>query len=344
MNESACISDLTLFELDRHQWLVEHSGSTDGFVPRYGSLLQAQLGDVEEVRAHQVIPDAVKALVLTNENRKSLGQLLNTYVKTATAVTDCDVEVARSFVASLFCVVLDQVSVLRAPGHVMQATALGAVYSNGPFKHLIVVPEQSFDPMGVLVRQFAIAAHYSLRRGKPGIAAMMSDDLTQAMVGQHALLRFAAQHPEKCQVLRHLQMLVVGEFAKGLSRTPGMPLGFMGSDLGEQLMRAHGTGMFKAITTDLYESASNGFAIWFGSTNFNGTALALALDGESGGYDMTQFMTLDTGDRTLGDKLEAAFGIGGEGDSLSWLQETFNKRLASLVLGAQAKATAGAVA
>ena len=163
-------------------------------------------------------------------------------------------KVAASFVGGLFQVVLDEVRVLRAPAHVMKPSVLGAVYSNGASRHLIVIPEQSFDPMGVLVRQFAIAAHYTLRRGKSGIAAMMSDDLTEAMVGQFALLRFATQHPDKCQLMRHLQMLVAGEIAKGLSRTPEMPLGFLASDLGEQLMKAHGTGMFKAIVTDLYLS------------------------------------------------------------------------------------------
>ena len=335
MNESACISDLSLYELDRYQWLVEHNGSMDGFTTRHGSLLQTELAGVEEIRAHQVIPDPVRALVLSNENRLALGQLLNASDDTATLVTDRDVKVAASFVGGLFQVVLDEVRVLRAPAHVMKPSVLGAVYSNGASRHLIVIPEQSFDPMGVLVRQFAIAAHYTLRRGKSGIAAMMSDDLTEAMVGQFALLRFATQHPDKCQLMRHLQMLVAGEIAKGLSRTPEMPLGFLASDLGEQLMKAHGTGRFKAIVTDLYESASNGLAIWFGSTNFNGTALALALDDEVG---MTKFMALDAGDRTLGDKLEEGFGIGREDAALGWLQDAFNKRLAKLAQASSIKA------
>ncbi|HDS1721784.1 hypothetical protein NPS53_09745 [Pseudomonas putida] len=330
MNESACISDLSLYELDRYQWLIEHNGSMDGFTTTHGRLLQTQLADVEEIRAHQVIPGPVRALVLSNENRLTLGRLLNEHEDTADLVTEHDVTVALSFVGRLFGVVLDEVTVLRAPSHVMKPTALGAVYSNGTRRHLVVVPEQSFDPIGVLVRQCAIAAHYQLRRGKPGIAAMMSDDLTQAMVGQFAMLRFAAQHPEKCQVIRHLQMLVAGEIAKGLSQTPEMPLGFLASDLGEQLMRAHGTGMFKAIVTDLYESATNGMAIWFGSTNFNGTALALALDDEVG---MTKFMSLDAGDRTLADKLDEAFGCGREEDAFVWLQDAFNLRLATLAQG-----------
>lgn len=334
MNESACISDLSLYELDRYNWLLEHNGSTHGFTTSHGSLLQAQFSNVEEIKAHQIIPDQINALVLNNDNRQKLGQVLNEYKMTAALVTDQDVELAREFVTALFCVALDEVTVLRVPSQVMQPGALGTVYSNGMTNHLVVVPEQSFDPVGVLVRQFAIAAHYTLRRAKPGVAAMMSDDLTQAMVGQYALLRFATLHPEKCQVMQHLQMLVIGEFAKGLSRTPEMPLGFIASDLGEQLMRTHGTGMFRAVVQELYESASNGIAIWFGSTNFTGTALALALAGNDQG--MIMFMSIDTGDRTLGDKLETAFGTGGEDDWFSNLQEAFNDRLASISEGARA--------
>lgn len=145
MNESACISDLSLYELDRYQWLVEHNGSMDGFTTRHGSLLQTELAGVEEIRAHQVIPDPVRALVLSNENRLALGQLLNASDDTATLVTDRDVKVAASFVGGLFQVVLDEVRVLRAPAHVMKPSVLGAVYSNGASRHLIVIPEQSFD-------------------------------------------------------------------------------------------------------------------------------------------------------------------------------------------------------
>lgn len=329
MNESACISDLSLYELDRYQWLLEHNGSTHGFTTQHGSLLQEQLANVEEIKAHQIVPDQINALVLSKENRLTLGQVLNAYKMNATPVTDHDVVAAREFVSALFCVALDEVRVLRVKSDVMQPSTLGTVYSNGTAKHLVVVPEHSFDPMGVLVRQFAIAAHYTLRRTKPGVAAMMSDDLTQAMVGQFAVLRFATQHPDKCQVIRHLQMMVTGEFAKGLSRTPEMPLGFLASDLGEQLMLAHGTGMFRAVVQELYESASNGLAIWFGSTNFNGTALALALADNDHG--MTIFMKMDTGDRTLGDKLLAAFGSCADKEWFSTVQETFNRRLASFV-------------
>lgn len=340
MNEAACLTDLSLYELERYEWLLKHNGSTNGFNTSHGQLLQAQLANVDEIKAHQIIPDQIKALVLTNENRQKLGQVLNSYKATTEPVTYQDVAEARGFVSRLFGVVLDQVTVLRVPNHVMQPSSLGAVYSHGTDKHVVVVPQESFDPMGVLIRQVAIAAHYKLRRAKEGIAAMMSDDLTQAMVGQFALLKFAALHPDRCQVIRHLQMMVSGEFAKGLSRTPEMPLGFMASDLGEQLMRAHGTGMFKAIVQELYESANHGLAIWFGSTNFNGTALALALDDDQG---MARFMRIDSGDRTLGDKLEEAFSVMGEADPFLWIQEVFNRRIAEIALSTSADMN-GAVA
>ncbi|NVL49808.1 hypothetical protein F2S72_08655 [Pseudomonas syringae pv. actinidiae] len=334
MNEAACITDLSLYERDRYNWLIDNHGSTHGFTTSAGSLLQAELAGVEEIKAHQNIPDQIKTLVLSTENRLKLGQVLNSYKATTESTEVEHVEMALSFVGRLFNVVLDQVTVLRVPNHVMQSSSLGAVYSNGTCKHVVVVPGQSFDPMGVLVRQIAIAAHYKLRRQKPGIAAMMSDDLTQAMVGQFAVLSYAAQHPDRCKVMRHLQMLVAGEFAKGLSRTPEMPMGFLASDLGEQLMRAHGTGMFKAIVQELYESASNGFAIWFGSTNFNGTALALALDDGPG---MGRFMSLDTGDRTLGEKLLEAFDLKGEGESFGWVQDAFNRRIGVIMQAAHAE-------
>lgn len=329
MNESACLRDLTLYELDRYDWLVANNGSLQGFHTQHGSLLQEQVADAVELRAHQVIPGSIDALVLTNENRHVLGQLLNDYKPVSTPVTEHDVTTARSFVSEHFTIPLQEVEVLRVPMSVMPAAALGTVYCNGTSKHIVVVPECSFDPMGVLVRQFAIAAHYSLMREKPGIASMMSDDLTQAMVGQYAVLRFAAQHPEKCSVMRHLQLLVSGEFAKGLSKTPEMPMGFIASDLGEQLMRAYGTGMFRAVVQELYESATNGRAIWFGSTNFTGSALALYLLGDADG--MTKFMRQDTGNRKLGDKLKAAF-VGEDGaDWFNNVQEGFNSKLASIL-------------
>ena len=328
MNESACISDLLHYELDRHQWLLDNNGSLNGFTTLHGNLLQEQVADAHEFKAHQIIPGSINALVLSDENRLALGQALNAYTPEFTIVSDVDVDVARAFVCGLFATDLPDVQVLRVPSDVMQSTALGTVYSNGTRRHLIVVPELSFDPIGVLVRQFAIAAQYTLMRGKPGLASMMSDDLTQAIVGQYAVLRFAAQHPEKSSVMRHLQLMVSWEFAKGLIKTPEMPMGFIASNLGEQLMLAYGTGMFRAIVQDLYESANNGRAIWFGSTNFTGAALALYVGNDDHG--MSTLMSNDRGDRKLGEKLKAAFGGSDAPDWFDRVQEVFNSNLASI--------------
>lgn len=328
MNESACISDLLHYELDRHQWLLDNNGSLNGFTTQHGSLLQEQVADAQELKAHQIIPGSINALVLNNENRLALGQVLNTYTPEFVTVSACDVDVARAFVGRLFATPLPDVQVIRVPANVMQPSALGTVYSNGMCRHLIVVPEQSFDPIGVLVRQFAIAAHYTLMRGKPGLASMMSDDLTQAIVGQYAVLRFAMQNPDKCSVMRHLQLMVSWEFAKGLIKTPEMPMGFIASELGEQLMLAYGTGMFRAIVQDLYESAINGRAIWFGSINFTGAALALFVGNDDQG--MSSLMSNDRGDRKLGEKLKAAFGGSDAPDWFDRVQEVFNRNLASL--------------
>jgi hypothetical protein len=335
MNESDCIADLGLYELDRHHWLEAHNGSLDGFSTMHGKLLMDHVAEMEDLKAHQRIPGHINSLVLTNENRHPLGQSLNSYSKTAELITDHHVYKAQAFVQQLFAVTLSDAKVIRAPQQVLPASSLGAVYSCGSRHHVIVVPEQSFDPMGVLVRQYAIAAHYTLMRGKPGLAAMMSDDLTQAMVGQYALLRFATQHPDQCRIMTHLQLLVSWEFAKGLSKTPEMPMGFIVSDLGEALMRAYGTGMFRAIVQELYESASHGRAIWFGSNNLTGTAMALAFLGDD--YGMGRFMAIDAGNRTLADKLAEAFP-GSESDGFQWMQSSFNSSLASIIQAATAKA------
>ncbi len=331
MNESACVSDLCLYERDRHHWLLAHNGALNGFTSDNGKLLIEQLADTETFKAHQRIPGHVDALAITTENRLSLGVCINAHKPGPVTVTEDAVYTARAFVEVIFDVSLREVSVVIAPPNVMSPDALGAVYSCGMTEHVVVVPSQSFEPLGVLVRQFAIAAHYTLMRRKTGLAAMMSDDLTQAMVGQYAVLSFAAKHPDKCKVMRHLQFLVSWEFAKGLSKTPEMPMGFIASDLGEALMKSYGTGMFRAILQNLYESASHGRAIWFGSNNFTGTALALAFLGDDKG--MRRFMEVDSGDRTLSDKLGEAFPASGS-DSYQWVQVRFNETLTSIMKAA----------
>ena len=305
MNEAACITDLNLFELDRCRWLQEHSGSLDGFTTKHGAILAAPGGISEALKAHLKTPAFFDALVLTSENRGLLGASLNSEDSTSEVITDHAVSFAKSFVEKSFGVDLSRVVVIRASKQVMPANALGTVYSNAVYHHVVVVPEFSFDPMGILVRQFAIAAHYTCMREKPGLAALMTDNLTQSMVGHYALLRFASLHPESCAVMCHLQLMVSWEFAKGLSKTPQMPMGFVASELGGQLMRDYGGGMFKAVMTDLYESMTHGQAIWFGSNNFTGMVLALTFLGDD--YGMAKFMRIDSGDRTFADKITEAF-------------------------------------
>jgi hypothetical protein len=305
MNEDACITDLNLFELDRRNWLLDHAGSLDAFTTKHGAIVSELGGNNEALKAHLKIPGFIESLMLTRENRHQLAEILNSYDSTSEWVSDHAVSVARGFVERTFAVDLSRVEVVRASAQVMTSDALGTVYSSGVNHHVIVVPEASFDPVGVLVRQLAVAAHYTCMRGKPGLAALMTDNLTQSMVGHYAVLRFATQHPEECSVLRHLQLLVSWEFAKGLSRTPKMPMGFVASELGEQLMRDYGGGLFKAMMTDLYESMTHGQAIWFGSNNFTGMVLALTFLGDDHG--ITQLMRIDSGDQTLAEKLLNAF-------------------------------------
>lgn len=326
MNEAACIADLSKYEQDRYDWLHEHCGVLDGFVSQHGQLVLEQAANHEALKAHLTIPGCIEALVLSAQNRNSLGQLLNEHTTDSVPVTESVINQAKAFVSQLYGVDLSGVCVIRCPS--LRPTALGTVYGCGISKHVIVVPECSFEPYGVLVRQFGIAAHYTLMRGKPGLAAMMSNDLSQAMVGQHALLRYASRHPEQCSVIRHLQIMVVGEFAKGLSKSPEMPMGFIVSDLGADLMKAYGGGMFRAIMQELYESMSHGRAIYFGCSNFNGMALALALLDDDQG--MVRFMQIDTGARKLADKLFEAFPTLDQG-ALAGFQQSFNERLAGII-------------
>lgn len=335
MNEAACVNDLLHFELDRHDWLVEHKGALDGFSTDHGALLAQQVAENDDIKAHQLIPGYIQALVLTNENRLSLGKSLNGFKNAAFLVSDHAIQSAQAFVSRLFCIDLSSVLVIRAALHVMPSASVGTVYSCGEKKHIVVVPEESFDPVGVLVGQFAIAAHYTLMRRKPGLAAMMSDALTQSMAAHYAMLSFAVHHPAQCSVMLHLQQLVTWEFAKGMSKTPETPMGFVVSDLGEQLMQAYGGGMFRAIMQELYESMTYGRAIWFGCNNFNGMALALCLLGDDHG--MTTFMQIDTGDRKLADKLFEAFPMLTQ-DTFKGMQVDFNERLARIISGVATEA------
>lgn len=335
MNESACISDLGLYELDRRSWLIEHDGSLDGFTCERGVVLATEAATCTALNEHTMIPGHIDALVLTDDNRFPLGESINGYKKNYRAITDRDITVAKAFVQTTFSVTLGDICVIRVKPHVMTPASFGVVYSCGVHAHVIVMPESSFDPMGTLVAQFAIAAHYTLMRGKPGIAAMISDPLTQAMVAHYSMLRYAAQHPDNCSVMHHLQHLVSWEFAKGLSKTPETPLGFVASELGEQLMKTYGGGMFRAVIQDLYESMTHGRAIYFGCNNFNGMALALALLGDDHG--MAMFMQIDTADRRLADKLFQAFP-GLDMPGIADFQVLFNERLAGIITTVAAKA------
>ncbi|MFL1449131.1 hypothetical protein ACI77O_12120 [Pseudomonas tritici] len=335
MNESACITDMNLYEHHRHNWMLDHNGALDGFTCPHGEVVAREAANYEPIKAHTLIPGHIEALVLTNDNRLPLGASINANKKHYAAVTQCAVDEAIAFVSRLFSVSLGEVRVYLVKSAVMSPASAGAVYSNGVKHHIVVVPETSYDPTGVLVAQLAIAAHYTLMREKPGLAAMISDPLTQAMVAHFAVLTFAAQNPTRCSVMQHLQQLVTWEFAKGLSKTPETPMGFVVSDLGEQLMKAYGGGMFRAVMQELYESMTHGKAIYFGCNNFNGMALALALLGDEQG--MTRFMKIDTGDRKLADKLFDAFpGLNMQG--IAGFQGLFNERLEAIIAGVATEA------
>jgi hypothetical protein len=326
MNENDCIADLGRFEQARRQWLISNQGSLHGFTTDHGKLLIEQAGGSESLKAHALVPPQINAVTITDVNRDSLAAYINAAKNAPKQLNDSDVVEARAYVEALYGVSFAEVQVIPATHMVMQPTSLGAVYCCGTDQHVLVVPENSFDPMGVLVRQFGIAAHYTIMRRKRGLAAMVSNDLAQAMTSQYAMLAYASEHPDRCSVMSQMQLLVSWEFAKGLSKTPEMPMGFIVSDLGEALMKAYGPGMFKAIVMEQYDSMSNGQGIWFGTNSFTGTVLAMAYTGSN--TSMRRFMAIDTGDRSMGHKLAEAFGHSADFD---WVGAKFNDALASII-------------
>lgn len=312
MTEKSCITDLFNYENDRAEYLWANQGALDGFTTPYGQILQAELADNASLRAHLEVPASLLTLCLTTTNRRILADGLNSPLPAACPVTQDHIETARQFVTRLIGQDIESVAVITAPKSVMRDTSMGTVYSCGHDKHLIVIPESHFEPVSILVHHFAVAAQYTAMRKRSGIAAMVSDCIGQSMVGHYAVLKWSIHHSPST-LIAHLRNMAKWEFAAGLSRTASYPMGFIVSDLGVSLLKDYGGEMFKSIVSDLYESMPDGRAMWFGTNSFLGCSLALVfLDQQDG---IRNYISIDTGDKTLIAKLEMAGLVMGDGYS-----------------------------
>ncbi|MBJ2214125.1 MULTISPECIES: hypothetical protein [Pseudomonas] len=305
MNHDACIEDLFAFERDRASHICGSKGSMDGFQSGHGRLLMEMFGTDTSLQAHLVKPSFHHALAMSSTNRQRLADTFRPESEIAhRAVTEADINKAKAFVSELLQIDVSDVRVVLAPQMVMQPKALGTVYSSGAVNHVVVIPESTYDPEGLLVRQLAIAGHYIGMRRAGGLATMISDGVSQAMVGHFAATRYAMTEPSSTSMTFQQQMLVYWEFAKGLSYAATDPLAFIASDHGAGLMQDYGADMFQAVIADLYASMTNGRAIWFGDNSFVGAALAIAnIENHDG---IRRFIATDRGDRTLDARLSAS--------------------------------------
>jgi hypothetical protein len=300
-------------------------GSMDGFQSEHGRLLMDTLGSDTSLHAHLVKPSFHHRLAMSSANRQRLADTFRPESEVFhRPVTDADINKAKAFVSELLQIDVGGVRVVLAPQVVMQPKALGTVYSSGSENHVVVVPESTYDPEGLLVRQLAIAAHYIGMRRAGGLVTMISDGVAQAMVGHFAATRYAMTASPSDSMILQQQMIVYWEFAKGLSYSATDPLAFIASDHGAGLMQDYGGDMFQAVITDLYESMTNGRAIWFGDNCFVGAALAIAnIENHNG---VRRFIMSDRGDLTLDARLSASF----EGYS-DELVLGFNENLSTLI-------------
>lgn len=323
MNESACIEDLFQYEAERAAHIKANSGELEGFVPKHGHVLSAVLQSNDNLQAHLAIPQWLEDITLDSECRRLLIKALKCGEAEPRLVTEGDVAQAKAFVAALFDVDLGKVEVILAPKRVMGAKSTGVTYAAQAEEHIVVVPGGMADPVGTLVFQLAVASHYTAMRTKGTIGSMISDSLTQAMVGRFATTRWAREHQPDALALQ-LREIAQWEFAIGLGKTPTYPMGFMVSDLGVSLIRDYGDDYFKSVVTELYDSMSDGRAMWWGTNNFYGSVLAIEHLEDTAG--MRRFIFLDAGDRSLEAKLSEAMT---EHQALK--PKTVNQKLSSVL-------------
>lgn len=307
MNQSACIADLLHFEKERAAYITRNAGNASGFVSNHGKLLSSHPDVVEPLKAHLAKPSFFGALALSSHNRAGIvdRQALRDAAFDNQEVAQYHIDRARIYVSALLDVDLASVQVITSTHAGNEPEGRGTVYPCGVDEHLVVVPMWSSDPEGMLVRQFAIAAHYCAMRSKGTLGSMVSDVATQEMVGHFAATRYAQECQTPELVTSKQGMLVKWEFAKGMAENPTQPIAFICSDLGCQLIQDYGAQFCQRMIVNLYECMAEGQGITYGAAGFLGYALGIALLDEVEG--MRQFIRNDTGVMTLEVKLSQAF-------------------------------------
>ena len=279
MTDSALITDLFNFEADRASFLARTKGSLDGFSSNHGALLVESPHLLSKYAAHLARPSFYPNLELTSDNRQQMAARLNCITLPAIeAVNDLHIQRARRFVSDLLGVDLSLVQVMltRTVGEPADSTA--TVFPCGVREHVIVAPQASRDPEGMLVRQFGIAGYYAATRAKGGLGSLVVDLVTQEMAGHFAATRYARECQSPELVLSKQRLLIVWEFAKGIANAPTQPLAFIASDLGADLIRDYGAQFCQASITNLYDCLPDGKGIIAGAAGFLGYAMAIALE------------------------------------------------------------------
>ncbi|KKN96175.1 hypothetical protein LCGC14_0171050 [marine sediment metagenome] len=307
MNTNRLVTDLFRFESDRAMHLHAHRGSLKGFASSNGRLLQEALADDRAIRAHLEIPAALQRHPLPSGVRRALAEHLSLPLPQTMPVSHEAILRASEFVEEVFDLDLSHVQVVTADPVVMQPDSMGVVYSHGYRSHVVVAPSEHFDPCGMLVYQFAIAAHYVSMRSSPELEAMITDHTAQAMVGFYATVLWSQREPGSALAYQ-LRNLARWEVASGLSNSAKMPMGFIVSDLGVSLLKDYGGDLFRSIVTELYEILPDGQGIWFGATGYAGALLGIGLASEE---DALRSLMVPSG---LGMTLEERLGLVGFAD------------------------------
>lgn len=307
--ELACTADLLRYECERNAYLLANQGDLTRFSSEHGRLLASHPHLIQPMRTYLEHPAYFAELAITPENRDLLSEFktpakLDLYAPVE-EFNESMVTQARNYVGSMLQIDLDSVRVVVTKRTVMDSEAQGVVYPNGTLEHLIVMPPRCRDPLGLLVRHFAISAHYSAMRAKGGLATLVTDTVAQEFIAVLVATRFALDEQSPELALYKQVMLLNWEYAHGLELAGGQPLAFIASRLGESLVKQFGPNYCEGMLQGLRASMPRGRGIQYGAHCFLGHAMALGLIREIEG--LCWFIRMDRGDCSLANKLGLAF-------------------------------------
>lgn len=329
MTEAKYAAEILRFEQARADYLFQHKGALDGFHDEPEGEEQLDQHLLDRLMAHLRMPGFYPDLALSSPNRRILGPAIipstQRHDLPRHSVTIEHIEQARQYVSELLDVELGDVTVILPPPTEMPADADGVVYPNGPTRHIVVVPECCHDPVLVLVRQFGIAAHYTVVRRRPGLVGLVSDTVTQELIGHYCQTRYAVECGDAATMAEVQTRLVAWEVARGLIHSPRDQLAFIGSDLGSSMLQDYGGEFMQDLISGLFEGYTLGQGLVHGQACFMGAAIALALHDEPNA--ILTFLNLDRSDRSLDEKLAEALGADYAPGSIL----AFTEKLAALI-------------